>query len=327
MLAERWLTKKTHRLGERSVLAYRSALTHHVLASFGLRELAEITTREVRDWLEDRLAVYQNDNSVKAMQYAFSSVMMDAVIDGLATHNPVHGAGKRLYKATAGAHSPGAMTPEERFTFLLYARGDRRWAYDAFFLDSRTGLRLGELAALQRKHVQIGEMIVDGETRRVGSIFVQHQYHGAGRLSPPKHGKTRMVELSPDAIACAERLVDGCPDEQDWLFPSPQSNWPLHPANFEQAFVRVRDDAGLGKELTFHSLRHTYASICAARGVPAQWLQRQLGHADFRVTMNLYGAWLRAVQPDAAATADDDGRHPPLRLVRPRVGRKSGTAA
>ncbi|WP_049785195.1 tyrosine-type recombinase/integrase [Mycobacterium marinum] len=41
-------------------------------------------------------------------------------------------------------------------------------------------------------------------------------------------------------------------------------------------------------EITFHSLRHTYASLCVAAGIGVDKLSRRLGHAKFTTTLDIY---------------------------------------
>ena len=43
----------------------------------------------------------------------------------------------------------------------------------------------------------------------------------------------------------------------------------------------------MGK-ITLHSLRHTYATRCIEAGMPANVLQKLLGHTDIKVPMNTY---------------------------------------
>lgn len=38
----------------------------------------------------------------------------------------------------------------------------------------------------------------------------------------------------------------------------------------------------------FHDLRHTYASRMAEAGAPPKYVQKQLGHFSFQVTMDIY---------------------------------------
>ena len=58
----------------------------------------------------------------------------------------------------------------------------------------------------------------------------------------------------------------------------------LYRAVFQPATVR----AGLSPELKFHSLRHTYASLCIAAGIEPLKLSRRLGHNKVSTTLNIY---------------------------------------
>ena len=41
-------------------------------------------------------------------------------------------------------------------------------------------------------------------------------------------------------------------------------------------------------KLTFHELRHTYASILNGNGIDAKTISEQLGHSNTSITMNIY---------------------------------------
>ena len=42
------------------------------------------------------------------------------------------------------------------------------------------------------------------------------------------------------------------------------------------------------RELSFHSLRHTYATLCIEKGMDIKTLSELLGHADVKITLNTY---------------------------------------
>ena len=48
-------------------------------------------------------------------------------------------------------------------------------------------------------------------------------------------------------------------------------------------------------------LRHTYASQALAAGESIYYVQRQLGHAQINLTVDLYGSWLPAGSAETAA--------------------------
>jgi integrase len=61
--------------------------------------------------------------------------------------------------------------------------------------------------------------------------------------------------------------------------------------------------AGLAAEgFTFHSLRHTFATTLAAKGVNPATAQKMLGHSDIRMTLAIYTHATDEMQ-DAATAA------------------------
>jgi integrase len=46
--------------------------------------------------------------------------------------------------------------------------------------------------------------------------------------------------------------------------------------------------AGISKAVTAHTMRHTFGSHCAMRGVTWKQLQQWMGHSDVRTTIDTY---------------------------------------
>lgn len=44
----------------------------------------------------------------------------------------------------------------------------------------------------------------------------------------------------------------------------------------------------IGRPLSTHALRHTHTSLLAAAGIPLDVISRRLGHADSKVTREIY---------------------------------------
>jgi integrase len=64
---------------------------------------------------------------------------------------------------------------------------------------------------------------------------------------------------------------------------------PLRHRNVQRrGFQAARDKAGLPEHLTFHSLRHAFASYAAHRGVPINVLSDVMGHSTMGVTQRVY---------------------------------------
>jgi integrase len=65
---------------------------------------------------------------------------------------------------------------------------------------------------------------------------------------------------------------------------------PMNAGNFyRREFQPLLLRAGLaGEGFTFHSLRHTFATTLAAKGVNPATAQKMLGHSDIRMTLAIY---------------------------------------
>jgi len=58
---------------------------------------------------------------------------------------------------------------------------------------------------------------------------------------------------------------------------------------YQQTFQRAAARAGLPPQFIPHSLRHLYASIALAEGIPITEVSRWLGHNSIEVTHQIYG--------------------------------------
>jgi integrase/recombinase XerD len=125
------------------------------------------------------------------------------------------------------------------------------------------GLRLAEVVHLR---------IADIESSR--GVLVVRQ--GKGR-------KDRLVPLSP-ALLAELRAYWRRYRPADWLFPGQRPGQPLHPGSLQRNFARIVRPLRLGKRVSVHTLRHSYATHLLEAGVDVVTLQRLLGHRHLATT-------------------------------------------
>ena len=58
-------------------------------------------------------------------------------------------------------------------------------------------------------------------------------------------------------------------------------------------------------KVNLHSLRHTYATRLIESGIPAHVVQKELGHSDVSITMNIYCSVFDKFRKEHLATARD----------------------
>ncbi|PJZ18294.1 site-specific integrase, partial [Bacillus cereus] len=69
-------------------------------------------------------------------------------------------------------------------------------------------------------------------------------------------------------------------------------------ANFRKNFIRAIHNAGV-KEIKFHDLRHTHATLLLKQGVNPKIISERLGHTDISMTLSVYSHVLPNMQEEA----------------------------
>ncbi|WP_051979475.1 tyrosine-type recombinase/integrase [Edaphobacter aggregans] len=128
-----------------------------------------------------------------------------------------------------------------------------------------TGARYGELAAMD----------VEDFSESQGQVFI----------AKSKNGESRHIDLNDEGVAFFKQLMKGR-SPKDRMFLKADGN-PWKQSEQQRPMNAACESAHI-EGVTFHILRHTYASHSVMNGMPLEVLQRQLGHKDLRITMRHY---------------------------------------
>ena len=103
------------------------------------------------------------------------------------------------------------------------------------------------------------------------------------RVHQGKGSKDRLTLLSPrllEALRCYWRIYK----PQDWMFPGRTPEGHLSPDTVRQVFAKAREQAGLGRWCTPHTLRHAFATHLLDAGTDLVVIQALLGHTSIKTT-------------------------------------------
>ncbi|MEM9113956.1 MAG: tyrosine-type recombinase/integrase [Myxococcota bacterium] len=162
-------------------------------------------------------------------------------------------------------------TQEEVRRFLDAADQEARLVGMLYRSAVFTGLRAGELAALK---------VSDVDFER-GLITVKRSFDGPTKSDQVRHVPI-LEPLRGPLDAWTDQLKTGL------VFPN-QSGRMFEPCSrvFQETLRRVLESAGFPpKHITFHGLRHTFASHWVMAGGDLFKLQKILGHATVQMTMS-----------------------------------------
>lgn len=152
-----------------------------------------------------------------------------------------------------------------------------------------TGARISEATACQVHDVN--------PRARTVSILRAWKKGRAGQVPgvPKSRRSRRVVVVDQSVIDMLLPLMEGkAPD--DLLFTAERGGRIHGHVFLERQWARAMKKAGLGKHLTPHSLRHTFASWQLMAGVPPQVVQHRLGHESLSTTSQVYAHLLTDAQ-------------------------------
>ena len=100
---------------------------------------------------------------------------------------------------------------------------------------------------------------------------------------------------------------------------------PLEPRRLDRIFKDLCRQAGL-RQIRFHDLRHSAASILTAQGVHPKVIQELLRHSSIQLTMDIYGHLFEQAEKEAADKMDpilgaQKAVEKPETVVKPRLVR------
>jgi integrase len=265
--AAEWLRYVEHdRACKPSTLTDYKHTANRIVQDLGDYRLEDVTTEQLERWKATLTA--SNRTVAKYLVIVHGIFRRAMKVWGL-PRNPAADVERPRFRVSDDIE---AFTPEEVHA-LVRAAGSEQDA-SLYLTAAFTGLRLGELLALQWRDVDFA-----GE-----AIRVRRSYNVHGGVGTPKSGKVRSVPMVPDVATALARLSerDNFTSDDDLVFGG-------EVGGFQDATaLRDRYRAALKRaklrKLRFHDLRHTFGTLAVRRAeVPA--VQAWMGHADIQTTM------------------------------------------
>jgi integrase len=159
------------------------------------------------------------------------------------------------------------LSPDECELLVSHAEGIIR---EMILMALRAGMRQGELKGLQWS-------AVDWENR---IVVVKNSYCDREKdIGPPKNNRIRSIPLDVDLYEFLYRRRR----KTGYVFSNARGR-PLNHSWLSYHLQKVCKKAGL-RRISWHILRHTFASHLAMKGVPLNTVQALLGHSTITMTM------------------------------------------
>jgi integrase len=283
---DKWLAKRRPDLDPKTYEQYQQHVRLHLRPQVGGTRLADLRSLHV----SDLYAALSAGGMSRAMLAKVATTLLAALKDAVRLHLiPSSPAAEiRKPKAPRVGVEVRAWTAAEARRFLEAARADRLHALYELALDA--GMRQSELFGLHWPEVDF-----EKGTVRVVRALVERR--GERRLKDVKTDTSRRtVRVGPATLealrAHRERMrQEGHDTASGPVFVQKAGGW-LQSSNVRtRSFLKVVQAAAV-KEIRFHDLRHTSATLLLLNGVNVKAVSRRLGHASAKITLDTYASFL-----------------------------------
>jgi len=279
---------------------YQRIVKLHLQPYFGKAHLKNITSKDLAQFVSEKLAAPLAAEYVKKMVWVIRSIFDTYVNAGILTHHPgnikinyrqTEFTDKKLDEVENDRRGGRALTVEEFNLLVSHSNGIHQRMVSLMLW---TALRVSETLAMQWKYLDLKNQTYD----------VQRNLNRNRQLTTPKTEASRAkVSLSTHicellerhrAEQAAERLRTPGWKDNDLIFPScgtysPNPGEPRDYSTVNTVLKNAATRAGIGP-VTCHDLRHTCAALLIQK-YRANILEvsKHLRHANPTITQDIYG--------------------------------------
>lgn len=267
-----------NRLREHTYIQKQYVIEKKLLPFFGKMQVSQITPANVRKWQNDLMA-YRDDKGngyaetyLRTINNQLAAIMNYAVRYYNLKDNPCRKAGS----IGKGHADEMQFWTTEEFKCFLEKVSDKPQARAGFLILYYTGLRIGELLALEYCDIDFDnlKLTVNKSYQRLGDRDV---------ITPPKTPRSIRTISIPPFLADELREYTGKLyklHRHDRIFPYTKHF-------FEHEMKRGTKD-GEVKRIRLHDIRHSHASLLIELGFSPLAIADRMGHEKVETTLNTY---------------------------------------
>ena len=283
-----WLHAKRLGVKESTYIRYRNTIENHIKPDLGKYPINKISTSLMEQFVSRKLQNGRIDGNGGLSPKSLSDIMVIVKESFKYAHSygvSVVCSFERIsFKKNAQEMRVLSFLEEQRLLSVLFKDFDRYKM--GVFICLYTGIRIGELCALQWKNVSLSENAIKIEytMQRLQSENLNAAQKTRIIVTEPKsYAALRTIPL-PGFVIDVIKPFAGSPNT---YVLSGECKKIIEPRTMQNRFKAYLAEGKI-EEANFHSLRHTFATRCIEAGFDVKTLSEILGHSSVKITLDKY---------------------------------------
>lgn len=305
-----WIKEYRENIVRESTLISYKHYYRHIGDMIGKMKVQAVYPEHIQRILNKMKSEGYSAGYIGKVRALLNLIFKQALLSGIVVVNPVERTILPKNENTENIHKR-ALTEQEQRRFLEYAEKEMPFYADIFYLGFSTGMRIGEITALEWSDIDFKNMEIHINGTMI-NIAGEKLHKGPAKTAKSRRTVPMLPEISRrvkrhkiEQAKLRMKLGDKwepVEDLENLVFTSPFGK-PLWRAYVSKIIRTVIDRMNREEEETAgkehrkpdrmdyfcpHAMRHTFATRALERGIPPKVVQSYLGHATIDVTMNIY---------------------------------------
>ena len=300
-LLDEWMEKYVEvNLSDNTRISYQSKITNHIVPSLGKCKLKDLTAKMLQEFINEKKSSYK-----KATLKIFVAILKASLSYAVhpceyLTISPADHLSMPKYKELTALDEDAYIFSREEINKIAERFPEGHKFHVPIQISYHTGMRLGECLALEwecidfeNKLISIKHTLLDKEGVKQGTTKSL-----SSRRVIPFNAKLYRILKKQSAYQAANKLEYGKYYlGNDTNYVCTERSGEVLTANAMRYFGQwCKKEFGNG---SFHSLRHTHASILLENGFSMTYVSKRLGHANVSTTANIYSHVTNSMEDSA----------------------------
>ncbi len=287
-ILDSWLQSSKFKIKESTYARYLHLINSHIRPHLGKYPTSQISTQIIECFIEDKLQKGRLNDYGALSPKTVTDIL--SIIKNSMEYAKYHDVTVvcNLNRLTIKKHDKEirVLSSDEQADLSKVLLQNMDTYKFGVFLALYTGIRIGELCALQWNDIDMQQSVlkVNKTLQRIQNTDRQAKTKTKIIISEPKSKcSCREIPLPPFLIEIMEQFQS---NPLTYVLSGTSTKY-IEPRTMQNKFKMYCWESGI-ENANFHCLRHTFATRCVEVGFDVKSLSEILGHANVNITLNRY---------------------------------------